>query len=158
AVRMLARTPVLMVAAILTLALGTGGTTAVFSLIDAVLLQPLPFPAADRLVVIYEDRATSGHSRSDLAPVTYDAWSRLNDVFDSTATVAHFGAVLDNGEPVRVAGRRATSSLFDVLGAGAIVGRVLLPEDDRPGSRVAVLAFDLWQDAFGGDRRVVGRT
>src|SRR5690606_10086036 len=55
-------------------------------------------------------------------------------------------------------GRRATGSLFDGLGAGAIVGRVLLPEDDRPGSRVAVLAFDLWQDAFGGDRRVVGRT
>lgn len=158
AVRMLARTPVFTAAAILTLALGTGGTTAVFSLIDAVLLQPLPFPASDRLVMIYEDRAPSGFPRSDLTPVTYDAWSRLNDVFESTAAVTHFGAVIDNREPLRVSGRRATSSLFEVLGARALAGRVLLPEDDRPGTRVVVLAFGLWQNGFGGDPGVVGRT
>lgn len=159
AMRTLARTPVLTPAAILTLTIGIGGTTAVFSLIDAVLLQRLPFPNADRLVMVYEDGARFGFPNSDLAPVTYAGWSGLNGVFDSTAAVTDFGAVLmNNEEPLRVAGRRVTSSLFEVLGARAQVGRVLLPTDDRPGSKVVVLAHALWQDRFGGDSTIVGRT
>jgi predicted permease len=159
ALRTLAKTPVFTAAAILTLAIGIGGTTAVFSLIEAVLLQRLPFPNADRLVMVYEDGATFGFPKSDLAPVTYAGWSRLNEVFDSTAAVTDFGAVLMiNEEPLRMAGRRVTSSLFEVLGARAQLGRVLLPADDPPGSSVVVLAHALWQDRFGGDPNIVGRT
>jgi putative ABC transport system permease protein len=159
AVRTLARTPVFTAAAVLTLAVGIGGTTAVFSLIDAVLLRRLPFAQPDRLAMIYEDAAQFGFPRGDVSPITYDSWSRLDDVFDSTAAVADFATVLvNNGEPLRVTGRRVTSSFFDVLGAHALVGRVLLPEDDRPGSNVVVLAHGLWQLRFGGDPGVVGRT
>jgi putative ABC transport system permease protein len=159
AARTLTRTPGFTVAAILTLAIGIGGTTAVFSLIDAVLLQGLPFSRADRLVMVYENGTKFGFPRSEVAPVTWGGWSRLNDVFESTAAVTEFGAVLvNNGEPLRVGGRRVTSSLFEVLGAQALIGRVLLPEDDRPGSRVVVLANGLWHRRFGGDPAIVGRT
>ena len=123
------------------------------------MLQRLPFPHADRIVMVYEDSTKFGFPRNDLAPVTYAGWSRLNDVFDSTAGLTDLGAVLDlHGEPVRVSGTRVTSSLFDVLGAQALLGRVLLSEDDRPDAKVAVLAFGLWQNRFGGDPAIVGRT
>ena len=159
ALRTLARTPIFATAAVLTLAIGIGGTTAVFSLVDAVLLQRLPFPHADRIVMVYEDSTKFGFPRNDLAPVMYAGWSRLNDVFDSTAGLTDLGAVLDlHGEPVPVSGTRVTSSLFDVLGAQALLGRVLLSEDDRPDAKVAVLAFGLWQNRFGGDPAIVGRT
>jgi len=159
ALRTLARTPIFTTAAILTLAIGIGGTTAVYSLIDAVLLRQLPFAHSDRLVMVYEDAARFGFPRNDVAPVTYAGWSRLNGVFDSTAALTDFGAVLDlHGEPARVSGSRVTSSLFDVLGAKALVGRVLLPEDDQPDAKVVVLAFGLWRNQFGGDPAVVGRS
>jgi putative ABC transport system permease protein len=159
ALRTLARTPVFTVAAILTLAIGIGGTTAVFSLIDAVLLGRLPFPAADRVVVLYEDGSKFGFPQSDVAPVVYRDWSELNDVFDTTAAVTEFSAVIvNNGEPLRLSGRRVTSSFFEVLGTPPLVGRVLAPTDDRPGGdKVVVLSFGLWQRRFGGDPAVVGQ-
>jgi putative ABC transport system permease protein len=160
AVRTLARTPAFTVAAVLTLAIGIGGSTAVFSLIDAVLLRRLPFPDADRLVMLYEDNSKSGFPRDAVAPVTYDAWASSNDVFDAMAAVTEFGAVLqNNGEPYRINGRRVTRSLFDVLGARAAIGRTFLPGEDRPGGpSVVVLSFGLWQRRFGGDPSIVGRS
>jgi len=159
ALRTLGRTPVFTVAAILTLAIGIGGTTAVFSLIDAVLLRRLPFPAADRIVVLYEDGSKLGFPQSDVAPIVYRGWSELNGVFDATAAVGEFGAVLvNNGEPLRVSGRRVTSSFFRVLGTSPIVGRTLVASDDRPGAeRVVVLSFGLWQRRFGGEPGVLGQ-
>ena len=160
AVRTLAKSPAFTLAAILTLAIGIGGSTAVFSLIDAVLLRPLPVPNADRVVMVYMDASKFGFPRGDVAPAIYGAWVSQNDVFDALAASAEFGAVLqNNGEPLRVNGRRVTLSLFDVLGARALVGRTFLPSEDQPGGpNVVVLSFGLWQRRFGGDPSFVGRS
>jgi putative ABC transport system permease protein len=160
AVRTLAKSPGFTLAAILTLAIGIGGSTAVFSLIDAVLLRPLPVPNADRVVMLYEDASKFGFPESAVAPIVYGAWAGQNDVFEALAAVTEFGAVLQNhGEPLRVGGRRVTRSLFDVLGAHALIGRTFRPDEDRPGGpKVVVLSFGLWQRRFGGDHTLVGRT
>ena len=160
AVRALARTPGFAVAAVLTLAIGIGGSTAVFSLINAVLLRPLPVPNADRVVMVYNDASKFGFPRGDVSPVVYGAWASQNDAFDALAASAEFGAVLqNNSEPLRISGRRVTRSLFDVLGAHALIGRTFLPSEDRPGGpNVVVLSFGLWQRRFGGDPSLVGRS
>ena len=160
AVRTLAKSPGFTLAAILTLAIGIGGSTAVFSLIDAVLLRPLPVPNADRVVMVYMDASKFGFPRGDVSPAVYGAWTSQNDVFDALAASAEFGAVLqNNGEPLRINGRRVTRSLFDVLGAQALVGRTFLPSEDQPGGpNVVVLSFGLWQRRFGGDPSLVGRS
>jgi putative ABC transport system permease protein len=160
AIRGLARERGFALAAILTLALGIGGTTAVFSLIDAVLLRPLPFHDADRLVMVFEDNSRSGFPQDVVSPANYGAWSTQNDVFDSVAATTEFGAVLSGGnEPVRVEGRRATRSLFPTLGAAPLLGRVFTGSEDSPGGPlVTILSYGLWQRRFGGDPGVVGRT
>jgi putative ABC transport system permease protein len=157
--RTLARTPGFTLAAVLTLAIGMGGSTAVFSLIDAVLLRPLPFRDARQLVMVFEDNTQSGFPRDVVGPANYAAWATENDVFASVAAVTDYAAVLSGGvEPVRVQGRRATHTLFTVLDARPLVGRVFTAAEDRPGGPlVAVLSFGLWQRRFGGDRAIVGR-
>jgi putative ABC transport system permease protein len=159
AVRALARNRGFALAAILTLALGIGGTTAVFSLIDAVLLRPLPFADADRLVMVFEDNSRSGFPQDVVSPAHYGAWASENDVFDSVAAATEFGAVLSGGnEPLGVQGRRVTRSLFLTLGAAPLLGRVFTPSEDSPGGPlVTILSYGLWQRRFGGDPDVVGR-
>ena len=157
--RTLARTPGFTIAAVLTLAIGIGGSTAVFSLIDAVLLRPLPFRDAHRLVMVFEDGSEAGFPQNVLAPANYAAWSAENGVFESVAAVTDFRAVLFGGdEPVSVVGRRATRSLFTVLDAKPFIGRVFTTVEDRPGGPlVAILSYGLWERRFGGDRTIVGR-
>ena len=157
--RILARTPGFTIPAVLTLAIGIGGSTAVFSLIDAVLLRPLPFRDAHRMVMVFEDDSQAGFPQNVVAPANYGAWAASNDVFESVAAVTDFAAVLSGGsEPMRVEGRRATRSLFTVLDARPVMGRVFTPAEDRPGGpSVTILSYGLWQRRFGGDRTIVGR-
>jgi putative ABC transport system permease protein len=157
--RILVRTPGFTIPAVLTLAIGIGGSTAVFSLIDAVLLRPLPFRDAHRMVMVFEDDSQAGFPQNVVAPANYGAWAASNDVFESVAAVTDFAAVLSGGsEPMRVEGRRATRSLFTVLDARPVMGRVFTPAEDRPGGpSVTILSYGLWQRRFGGDRTIVGR-
>jgi predicted permease len=156
---MLARSPGFTTAAVLTLAIGIGGSTAVFSLIDAVLLRPLPFRDAHRLVMVFEDNSKSGFPQDVVGPATYGAWAAGNDVFESVAAATEFGAVLSGrGEPMRVEGRRVTRSLFEVLDAQPFIGRVFTAAEDRPGGpAVTLLSYGLWQRRFGGDETIIGR-
>lgn len=156
--RTLARSPGFTAASVLTLAIGIGGSTAVFSLIDAVLLRPLPFRDPQRIVMVFEDGSDSGFPQNAVAPANYAAWSAENDVFESVAAVTDFGAVLSGGdEPVSIQGRRVTHSLFAVLGAKPLIGRTFTEAEDRPGGPlVTVLSFGLWQRRFGRDRSIVG--
>ena len=110
--------------------------------------------------MVYMDASKFGFPRGDVAPLVYSAWASQNDVFDALAASAEFGAVLqNNNEPLRINGRRVTRSLFDVLGAHALVGRTFLPSEDWPGGpNVVVLSFGLWQRRFGGDPSLVGRS
>ena len=159
AARTLARTPGFTVAAVLTLGIGIGGSTAVFSLFHAVLLRPLPFPDADQVVLVFEDSSTLGFPTNDIRPRDYAAWAADNDTFVSLAGVTDHSAILGGGdEPERVTGRRVTRSFFSVLGSQPVVGRVFTEDEDQPGGpRVAVLSYRFWLRRFGADPAVVGR-
>ena len=157
--RTLLRTPAFTVAAVLTLAIGIGGSTAVFSLFNAVLLRPLPFPDAGRLMLVFEENTKHGFPTDAVRPRNYAAWAAENDVFTSLAATTDLGVVVGgDGEPERLVGRRVTRSFFGVLGAQPLLGRVFTADEDRPGGpRVAILSYGLWQRRFGGDRAIVGR-
>jgi putative ABC transport system permease protein len=162
ATRLLVRAPAFTAIAILTLALGIGASTAVFSVVNAVLLKPLPYPAAERVVFPWR-----------LAPHGIDIgfrdlpWSRVEfQAFaERTRTFESFGAFLGDwinltgsGEPVRLGGTRVSAGFFPALGVSPAIGRTFTVEDDQPGrDREAILGHRLWQDRFMSDPGVIGR-
>jgi putative ABC transport system permease protein len=158
AARQMVRSPFFTAIVILTLALGIGATTAIFSLVDAVVLRPLPYPAPERLVRLWETNPQSDHFSS--SEPNYLDWRQENR---SLAEMAAFKAVtlslVGDGEPVRLSGAAVTASLFPLLGAHAAVGRTFTAAEDQPGgeTQVAVLGNGLWRRRFGADPRVVGR-
>src|SRR5688572_5825494 len=151
------RSPGFSLAVILTLALGIGSNTAVFSVVDQLLLRPLPYPDGDQLVMVDESR---GSGVIDVSPANWLDWQR------ESRTVARFAAwqpalfvLRGAGEPRRVAAQFVSSEFFPVLGVAPLLGRTISKEDDRPnGPRVVVLSHRAWQDVLGGDPRVIGRT
>jgi predicted permease len=157
--RTLARSPGFTLAAVLTLGVAIGGATAVFSLFDAVLLRPLPFPAADRLVLLFEENVRAGFARDAVRPRTYAAWAADNDDLESAAAVAGHSAILKwRGQPERITGRRVTASFFTVLRSEPMLGRVFTADEDRPGgNRVAIISHTFWQQRFGGEASVIGQ-
>ena len=161
AVRTLRRSPGFTSLAVLTLALGIGATTSIYSVVQAVLLRSLPFPSADRLVDIKLTRqeyraqgATGGTSPLD----AYRVW-RTARSFEATAAYIGEDAVLTGlGSAQRVAAWDVTASFFPLLGARPLLGRAFTSDEDRPGSfPVAVLSHDFWMSRFGGDPHVLGR-
>jgi putative ABC transport system permease protein len=159
AVRMLGAKPGFTLSAVATLALGIGGSTAIFSLTSAVLLGKLPFRDPDRLLMVWDDASQLGFPRNDLTPASYAALQAQNQVFEALAAVTEAAFTLTaGGEPEKVEARRVTASFFPMLGVAPRVGRFFLPDDDRPeASHVAVLSHGLWQRRFGRDPDVVGR-
>ncbi|HEX7314426.1 MAG TPA: ABC transporter permease [Pyrinomonadaceae bacterium] len=158
--RVLRQKPGFTAVAVLTLALGIGANTAVFSLVSAVLVRPLNYREAERLVTVWEDGTAAGFPRDVLAVGNYADWRARNKVFEEMAAIDQrtFDLTGEGGEPEKILGLGVTSNFFPLLGAEAKLGRVLLPEEDRPGGeRVAVISHGLWQRRFGGERSVVGR-
>ena len=157
--RTLLRSPGFTLAAVLTLSIAVGGATAVFGLFDAVLLRPLPFPAAERLVLLYEDNSRAGFARDAVRPRTYAAWAGDNEVLDSVAAVAGYSSVLTwRGQPERITTRRVTASFFQVLHTEPALGRVFRGDEDRPGGeRVVIISHGFWQRRFAGDSAVIGQ-
>jgi putative ABC transport system permease protein len=157
--RGLGRTPVIAATAILTLALGVGASTAVFSVVHAVLLQPLPYPAAERVVELFESNLKQGVSLMRASAPNYLSWAERTKSFEAIAAFTSTGWTLtDNQDPELLGGSLVTASLFDVLRVPPIVGRTLRPEDEQRGSpRVVVLSEPLWRSRFGGDFRIIGR-
>ena len=155
------RTPVLAMAAILTLALGVGANTAVFSVVHGVLLRPLPYPDADRLVEVFEDNSRAGGGPFfRVSLLNYLSWVERSQSFEALAAFNGRDFTLtEHGDPERIFGSAVTASLFKVLGVAPIVGRPLTGEDETLGAPpVALLAESLWVRAFGRDPAVVGRT
>jgi putative ABC transport system permease protein len=158
--------PLVALTASLTLALGIGATTSVFSIVDAVMLRPLPYPQADRLVNVWgrfpEWRANPASTEtSDRVALS---WPEFVELRAGTATLDELAldgghqAVITEGSPEEVKGRIVTASFFSLLGAAPILGRTLEPHEDTSAAHVVVLAHDLWRRRYGGDRSVVGRT
>ena len=153
------RSPGFSVAVILTLGLGIGGNTAVFSVVDQLLLRPLPYPDGDQLVMVEE--STGGlNSRADVSPANWLDWQRESRTFRRFAAWQPWAFTLTGArEPRRVNAQLVSSEFFPLLGVPPLLGRAISDEDDRPnGPRVAVLSYRAWQEQLGGDRRAIGRT
>ena len=157
AVRMMLRTPGFTLAAVLTLAVGIGGTTTIFSTVYPVVFQPLPYPNADRVVSIC-DRAQDG-SCIDVTFGTYRELLARNQLFESLGVARPWQPVLaGSSEPERLNGQRVNAAYFDVLGIQPSLGRGFDAADDRPGGRrVVILSDGIWKRRFGSDPAVVGR-
>src|SRR5262245_50048970 len=153
--RALTRTPGVTAVAILTLTIGIGANTAAFSVIDAVLLRPLPFADAARLMRVYERHQTgSGH----ISGHEFAAWRDRNSTFDGLVTYTFGGANLTGaGDPQALETLLVSARFFDVFGVRAILGRGFVEGEDQPrADRVAVLSHHLWQRSFGSNRAIVG--
>lgn len=160
AIRTLRKSPGFSAVAVLTLALGIGANTAIFSVVNAVLLKPLPFTAPDRLVMLsHVYPSMSGFQASVSIPGHLD-YVEQNRTFSSMAAIAFRDVNLTGrGQPERLTARAVSYEFFPTLGVQAILGRTfLLEEDDPDRNRVAVLSHGLWQRRFGGDPQVIGLT
>jgi putative ABC transport system permease protein len=160
ALRTMRRQPGVASIAVLTLALGIGLNSAVFSIIHAVLLRPLPYPEPDRLVMVWEKRPREGVYDNVVAPADYLDWARLNTVFERISPLTMLTVDLTGaGDPVRLEAAGVGVQFFDVLGVRMLAGRTFAPHEGVLGRhRVAVLDHAIWQARFGADRGLVGRT
>jgi putative ABC transport system permease protein len=152
------RSPGFSVAVILTLALGIGGNTAVFSVVDQLLLRPLPYPDGDQLVMVAESVGANSHA--DVSPANWLDWQRESRTFRGFAAWRSWSFTLTGaGEPQRVNAQQVSSEFFPLLGVAPLLGRTISDDDDRPkGPRVAVLSYRTWQEQLSGDPRAIGRT
>jgi len=159
--RILRKSPGFAAVAVLTLALGIGANTAIFSVVYTVLLKALPYPQADRLVMVYENLPLPNYqnNRNTPSPGNFSDWSAQNTVFENMAAYSNRSFnVTGTGEPVRIEGELVSAAFFPTLRVNAALGRVFIPEEDRPGSsHVAVMSDGLWRSRFGADPRVLGK-
>jgi len=159
ALRQVRRNPAFWGVAIATLALGIGANTAMFSAVDAVLIRPLPYHDAGRLVMIWDDLSHIGFPKAHSTPPEWREWRRHNTVFtDMAATESAQATLSGDGEPEAVPARKVTGNLWTVLGAPPLIGRVFTEDEDTQGVQVVVISFGLWQRRFGASPDVLGRT
>jgi len=157
ALRVLARAPGLVTVVALTLAIGIGANTAIFSVVRGVLLRPLPYPQSDRLVRVF-DHWNLFPRGSVSVPELFDYRAQLTQLEQVSAYINASGNLTGDGAPERVAMGRGTASLFPLLGVRPVLGRLFLPEEDQEGhEQVALLTYGFWQRRFGRDTHVVGR-
>ena len=156
--RQIRRNPGFSAVAILTLALGIGGVTAIFGAFYAVLIRPLPYADADRLVVIWDEEPRAEIPKQLATPAELLVWSRTNTVFTDMAATQSAAATISGGaEPEQVPARKVTASLWSVLGVKPLIGRVFTQNEDETGVKVAVISYGLWQRRFGGSSDVLRR-
>ncbi len=156
-IRMLLKKPGVTVAAIFMLALGIGATTAIFSVVNTMLLNPLPYPSADRLVRVSLDSRTGASTTTNYA--TYLDWkARSQSVEEIAALRDSSGVLIGQGEPEMISAIRVSANYFQTLGVRPLMGRDFRPEDDRPDGRfVVILSYGLWQRRFGSDPDIIGK-
>ncbi|MBA3438660.1 MAG: ABC transporter permease [Pyrinomonadaceae bacterium] len=158
--RMLLKSPGFTLVAVLALALGIGANTAIFSVVNAVLLRPLPYQDADRLVMVWEHNRLRNRPQNVINPANFLDWQEQSSVFDEMAAFHDFAVNLTGeGEPEQIPGQRASANLFSLLGVQAVVGRTFTHEDAQPNREpLIVISYGLWQRRFGGDPGVIGKT
>jgi len=158
AFRGLFKRPGFVAVAVVTLALGIGGSTAIFTVVDAALLRGLPYKSPDRLVHLWEKTPQSAFSKREFSYPDYQDYQN-NNVFEGLAAYTGGRVLLSgDGEPESVGGPRVNANFFNVLGVDPILGRTFQAgEDQQNGPRVVVLSYGLWQRRFGGDTGVIGK-
>jgi predicted permease len=163
AVRLIAKAPMFALVAITIMALGIGANTAIFSVVHAVLLEPLPFPEADRLVQLWHvppQTSFPGMTRFSLSAANFLDWEKQSDVFEQMAL--YHGTDFDvtgAGKPESIRAGRVSANFFSVLRVQPIRGRLFRPEEDHPGrNHEVILSYKLWQSRYGSDPNVLGRS
>jgi len=158
ACRTLLKSPGFTIVSLLTLAIGIGANTAIFSFVDSALLKPLPYPDADRIVRVLEK--PPGYPKNAISTLTFLDWQSQNTVFDYMAAQDAEPLTLTGfGEPVQLRGGHASAHYFDILGVRAALGRTFAADEDQRGKEhVAVLSHALWTSQFGADPKWIGRT
>ncbi len=157
AVRVLRQAPGFMLIVVAVLAIGIGANCAIFSLVDAALLRPLPFSHPEELARVWE--RAPGFNRNAVSPLNFLDWSEQNHVFASMAAVSGGGRSLTTPTGAeRIPGQSVTLRFFDLLGVTPIAGRTFTEEDSRPGTKVVVLSERLWRTHFGADPHIIGWT
>src|ERR1035437_743427 len=161
--RLLAKAPAFTAVALLTLALGMGAATAIFSVVDTVLLKPLPFRDPERLLVIWEKNPSQNRYKLFVAPVNFQAWQKDRRSVEQMAALQDVHVNLTGGpnghiDPEELKGERVSANLFPLLGVQAVVGRTFRGEEDQPGhANFVLLSHSLWQRRFGGDPAIAGK-
>ena len=160
AARILRRSPGFTITAILTLGLGIGANTAIFSVVNATLLRPLPFPHPERIVAIQNQYKALGLDSASASVADYVDYRQQRHLFSEVAAIDTNDVNLTGVDrPERLQCGEATSGLFNVLGVQPVLGRVFTYDEDQPGrNQVVVLTTDLWKRRFGGDPAIIGRT
>jgi putative ABC transport system permease protein len=164
AFRVLAKQPLFTAIVILTFALGIGANTAVFSVLNAVLLRPLPFRESQNLVALGEydvrEKTDPGTEIESISYLDYVDWRDQNKVFERVAiyTNQSVSTLTDGNEATHVQGEAVSADLFQLLGIQPLLGRTFLPQEDEPGNHVVILSHGLWQRRFGDDRSIVGKS
>jgi putative ABC transport system permease protein len=157
--RVLIRTPLFTICTIVALAIGIGATTALFSVVHALMIRPLPYPDADALVVMWEHNLPRSRPRNVISPANFLAWRERSRSFDGMAAFTPGRVTLTGaGEPQELAALLVSANILDVLGVGPMLGRGFAAGEDRRGAaRVLILSHAAWLRQFGGDASVVGR-
>ena len=156
--RVLLKNPGFTIAAVVALALGIGANSVIFSVVNAVLLRPLPFKDPQQLTMVWEEATHLGFPKDTPPPATFLDWRQQNTVFSGMSAMAlkNFN-LIGVGEPERLDGRKVSANLFDLLGVRPILGRTFSADEDKPGTRVAILSEGLWKRRFGSDQGIIGR-
>ena len=156
--RTLLKRPAFTALAVITLALGIGATTAIFSVVNGLLLRPLPYRDDQHLVTLGQSNRKTGVAREGVSPANFLDWREQARSFDAVAAAETWGFTLtDYGEPEAIRGSVVTKGFFEILGTTALIGRTLLPEDHEQEKQVVVISHGLWQRRFGGDPQIIGR-
>jgi len=155
--RMLLKNPMVTVVALVALTLGIGANTAIFSVVNGVLLRAFPYHEAERIVLVWEKSRRTDQNVINLG--NFSDWKEQNQVFTDMAVFFDRSFNLTgDGEPEEVTGQFGTTNLFSVLGSNPVLGRTFADDDGRDGQpRVIVISYSLWQRRFGGDKNIVGR-
>jgi putative ABC transport system permease protein len=156
--RMLLKSPGFSIMAVLALALGIGANTAIFSVVNAVMLQRMPFEHPDRLVMVWEQSPRTGNTNV-VNPLNFVEWQERNHSFERISALVEFGASLTgDGEPEQVETLAISDGFFQILGVQPILGRWFTPQEDTPGNdKVVILGESLWRRRYAGDPKILGR-
>ena len=159
AIRMMFKNPGFTLIALITLALGIGANTAIFSLVNGLLLRPLPYGNPDRIVMVWQDyRERSGRDKEWTSSDTFFDWRDQNHSLESIAVLDGWLPTITGGEPEQIPGATVSYNMFSVLGVSPAIGRTFVAEEDKPnGRKVVILSDGLWKRKFGGDRNAIGK-
>src|SRR5262245_4762796 len=159
--RMLAKRPGFTLIAVLTLGLGIGANTAIFTIVDAALLRGLPYQDPERLVQVWETRRLGEIKQMDASYPDYLDWGRPDEIIEGACGYTGWDGsftITGRAEPERIEGARVTASFFSVLGVAPMLGRGFLPDEDKPGAApTVIISHGLWQRRFGADPNIIGQ-